>query len=206
MKLHLREFTEEGQDYRFTETTPWVTQALQSVDEKDERGESASRPIRAEFSARKIDEAYLVSGRVDSSIQLLCSRCGVVFFQACTPAFSVLFSQDPVMAGVVNNEAELKRKTHISRGKAYSSRNPLEANSSEDMDVSHLTEEFIDLAAVLAEQLRLQVPFQPLCKAECKGVCSTCGTDLNRGRCACDRLAQRKTPFAVLKDLKNNAR
>ena len=206
MKLYLREFTEEGQDYPFTESHAWVTDALKSVDEKDERGESPTRPIRADFSARKIDEAFLVSGRIESSIQLLCSRCGDPFLHPCTPQFSVLYSQDPVMAGVVNNEAELKRKTHISRGKAYSSRNPLEANSSEDMDVSFLTEEYVDLVAVLTEQLRLQIPFQPLCKADCKGVCSNCGTDLNRGRCACDRLAQRKTPFSALKDLKNNAR
>lgn len=73
--------------------------------------------------------------------------------------------------------------------------------SGQDLDITYISEDFIELGDVLSEQLRLQVPFQPLCKEDCKGMCAQCGADLNLGRCACAKLAK-ATPFSVLKDLK----
>ena len=68
-----------------------------------------------------------------------------------------------------------------------------------DLDITYLADDFIDLSAVLAEQAQLQVPFQPLCQEECRGMCAQCGADLNLGRCACAAL-QRFSPFTELQD------
>jgi uncharacterized protein len=76
-------------------------------------------------------------------------------------------------------------------------------DTAKDLDITYLSQDFIDLADVLTEQLRLQVPFQPLCKDSCKGMCANCGADLNVGRCACQKLVK-NSPFSVLKDLKLN--
>ena len=62
----------------------------------------------------------------------------------------------------------------------------------------------LKISDVLTEQLQLSLPFQPLCKADCKGICPTCGTDLNKGRCACEKIAK-SSPFAAIKDLKTKA-
>jgi uncharacterized protein len=71
----------------------------------------------------------------------------------------------------------------------------------QDLDVTYVSEDFLELGDVLTEQLQLQVPFQPLCKESCQGICTQCGTDLNVGRCACSKIVK-QTPFAVLKNLK----
>jgi uncharacterized protein len=41
----------------------------------------------------------------------------------------------------------------------------------------------IDLAPALREQVLLATPPSPLCREDCKGLCATCGKDLNQGDC-----------------------
>ena len=73
--------------------------------------------------------------------------------------------------------------------------------SGQDLDITYLSNDWIDLGDVMTEQLQLQVPFQPLCAESCKGMCTHCGTDLNRGRCACAKIKS-DHPFSALRDLK----
>ena len=43
----------------------------------------------------------------------------------------------------------------------------------------------IDLTEAIRQYTLLAVPMKPLCKADCAGICPTCGQNLNRGACAC---------------------
>ena len=43
----------------------------------------------------------------------------------------------------------------------------------------------IDLEPVLRDALTLALPLNPLCGADCKGLCSGCGRDLNQEACVC---------------------
>jgi uncharacterized metal-binding protein YceD (DUF177 family) len=45
----------------------------------------------------------------------------------------------------------------------------------------------IDLSPAVREQILLQIPAPPLCAEDCKGLCPSCGKDLNEGECGCDR-------------------
>jgi uncharacterized metal-binding protein YceD (DUF177 family) len=74
-------------------------------------------------------------------------------------------------------------------------------SESRDIDITYLSTDYIDLRDVLAEQLQLQVPFQPLCEESCKGICPQCGTELNFTGCSCKKL-ETQHPFAVLRDYK----
>lgn len=58
----------------------------------------------------------------------------------------------------------------------------------------------VDLGEAIREYALLELPMQPLCKADCKGLCPTCGADLNAGPCDClsDESDER---FDVLKAL-----
>ncbi len=48
-----------------------------------------------------------------------------------------------------------------------------------------LRNDHLDLAPLGREALLLDLPLAPLCAAECRGLCPTCGADLNRGDCEC---------------------
>jgi uncharacterized protein len=43
----------------------------------------------------------------------------------------------------------------------------------------------IDLSEMVREELILAVPAFVLCRADCRGLCPRCGTDLNAGTCDC---------------------
>src|SRR5512142_2366712 len=45
----------------------------------------------------------------------------------------------------------------------------------------------IDLDPLVREQLVLSLPAYPVCREDCKGLCTVCGTNLNERDCGCDR-------------------
>ncbi len=71
----------------------------------------------------------------------------------------------------------------------------------DDVDYAHHDREVVDLDAVVREQVLLSLPLSTLCQEECRGLCPSCGQDLNQGACACPP-AEAHSPFAALKDLK----
>ena len=46
--------------------------------------------------------------------------------------------------------------------------------------------EFVDLTDELRQSIILALPTYPVCRADCRGVCPTCGKNLNEGPCACE--------------------
>ena len=65
----------------------------------------------------------------------------------------------------------------------------------------------VDLSEFIQEEAHLDLPFNPICKEDCLGLCQICGTDLNLGDCGHDDLPQEEpaedenSPFSGLKDL-----
>jgi uncharacterized protein len=71
----------------------------------------------------------------------------------------------------------------------------------EDLDTSYYRDDQIDLNELLREQFYLALPMKPLCRDDCAGLCSQCGTNLNIGTCQCS--SQWEDPrLAPLKELK----
>lgn len=61
---------------------------------------------------------------------------------------------------------------------------------------------FIDLAPLVRELILLEVPMQPFCMADCKGLCPVCGNNQNHGVCGCehDQIDPRFLPLQNLLD------
>lgn len=73
----------------------------------------------------------------------------------------------------------------------------------DDMDISFMPDEGIEVKDIVEEQVWLNIPMKPLCHDRCKGLCSICGADLNLGECGCNRW-QSDPRFAVLHSFKQN--
>jgi uncharacterized protein len=58
----------------------------------------------------------------------------------------------------------------------------------------------IDLTELMREYALLEVPIQPLCKPDCKGLCPECGENRNKVDCGHTGSGS-DSPFAALKDL-----
>jgi len=48
-----------------------------------------------------------------------------------------------------------------------------------DDDVNYVEDESVDLDPLLREAIVLSLPFSPLCRPDCAGLCPVCGADLN---------------------------
>jgi uncharacterized protein len=219
VRIFIRELTDQDTELQFSQDEGWVKAAVERVDEKADSTDPTppllhpksirptpqppARSIQVEFRLRKIDDVVVVNGSVDTHINLLCSRCAAPFQLKISPHFSGLFCKDPAMAGVGHLVAIEGESKPAGQNKGFA-RHAHDENSEEngqDLDITYLSQDFIELGDVLTEQLQLQVPFQPLCKETCQGICTQCGTDLNVGRCACAKIVK-QAPFALLKNLK----
>lgn len=56
---------------------------------------------------------------------------------------------------------------------------------SDEMDVSTFDGEAIDVDDLAREQILLALPARLLCREDCKGLCPTCGADMNTEACSC---------------------
>jgi uncharacterized protein len=50
-----------------------------------------------------------------------------------------------------------------------------------------LGEGFVDLEPMIRDAVVLSMPFAPLCRPDCLGLCERCGGDRNLGQCTCPR-------------------
>jgi uncharacterized protein len=70
----------------------------------------------------------------------------------------------------------------------------------EDLDLFPYDGESVDLEPLFREQFVLAVPFAPLCREDCKGLCPQCGIDRNTSTCTCEPPIDPR--LAALKGLK----
>jgi uncharacterized protein len=114
----------------------------------------------------------------EGELRLQCSRCLEGFDASAKAAFMVEFEPVP--------EEKNER-------------------SGEDPDdpgpnVAYFSGDIIEFGEEVRQELELQVPFAPLCRADCKGLCPVCG--VNRNETACDCQEKAKTgPFQGLDKL-----
>lgn len=75
----------------------------------------------------------------------------------------------------------------------------VEENTGDNPELFVLDGDEIDLTEILSTLFVLDMETKFLCREDCKGLCSTCGKDLNLGPCGCRK--QIDPRFAVLEQL-----
>lgn len=141
-----------------------------------------SAPIDIQLTVLPVRDFYKVQGHVATTVGLVCSRCLADIDQPLNHNFKLNYSREipEQLHGDDPGGVEL---------------------TAEQIGVIFFQGDEIDFRDAVQEQLMLAVPYKPLCKENCKGLCAQCGFDLNNGVCQCD--TQRVNgPFEVLKDLK----
>lgn len=71
----------------------------------------------------------------------------------------------------------------------------------QDLDLEVLDTGSLDLTRLVEEQLLLALEPHPVCREACRGLCSRCGENLDRGECRCEA-APVDPRFAVLAALR----
>jgi uncharacterized protein len=125
--------------------------------------------------AREYDHLR-VEGKTSTSVMLGCARCLGEYHFPIEAEFTLFFRKS--RGEPVDEEVELGEHDLVS--------------------LSYEGDE-IDFAPCISEQIIMELPYKPLCKAECRGLCPVCGADLNSGDCGCNRQPL-NLKFGALKD------
>lgn len=139
-------------------------------------------PISGTLRVTKVKDVIHVTGDLSTIVTMNCSRCLQRFDHPLASSLSLTFAPKPLE----EKDEKLPDDYEIS---AYQA------------GLVYFSGDEIDLREPLAEQVIMALPFKPLCRSECKGLCCRCGEDLNTSACRCDKSSP-DSPFAALKNLK----
>lgn len=114
--------------------------------------------------------------------ELVCDRCLELFALPIDEKFQVGFElDDSEPTSLAPVEYEIK---------------------ADEMDTVFLDEPVVDIYEVLQQQVFLALPERSLCNEDCRGLCSSCGANLNMEKCRCGAKLS-DSPFSVLAGLKD---
>ncbi len=138
-------------------------------------------PVRLTFDIHKDKSTFRLVGRVQTVLELPCSRCLETLRWPVDEPFELTYEPQP--DDLADGEREIEPR---------------------DFSTAYYQNEQIDLEQLIRERFEMSIPMKPLCGPECKGLCPTCGKNLNRESCDC-HTAWEDPRLAVLKNLKRDS-
>jgi uncharacterized protein len=173
--LPLDDIIEGGLDVEWKEEPSSLATYIEDMPDIDFAFEKA---LESTARVSKIGPTVTVVGQFHTTLRLRCSRCLEEYSHPLSGGFDVALR--PSGESLAEEDVEL---------------------GEEDMESSVYEDEKIQLSEIACEQVFLEIPYQPLCREDCKGLCPVCGKDRNRGACEC-RAETFETGFAALRNLK----
>jgi uncharacterized protein len=137
-------------------------------------------PVELEFDIHKDKDKFRLIGHLRAELELPCSRC----LEPHRFIVDADFDQRYLPASTASTEPEREVQE-------------------DDLETSYYSDDQIDLAELMREQFYLALPMKPLCRADCRGLCPHCGTNLNTGTCDCTPVWE-DPRLAALKAIKEN--
>lgn len=77
----------------------------------------------------------------------------------------------------------------------------VEKASGSDDDFAVISRGKLDLTALVGADILLEMEESFLCRSDCRGICFTCGTDLNNSCCECSATKPQDPRFDVLREI-----
>lgn len=161
LTVRLDDIPEEGLDLKWTDERSSLLAYLESFSRIDFDFETS---LQSEVRIQKVGDSILITGKVQTKLRFQCVRCLKEFSYPLSSAFELTLH--PLKEVPLTEEAELAEK---------------------EMEASFFVEGEIHLSEIACEQVFLEIPYQPLCDEECKGLCPVCGKDLNLFSCDCEK-------------------
>ncbi len=177
MIIQLNEIPSEGKSYDFTRKSGELNEVLQDL--------IGDREYTIHLDVSPIGKSFDVRGSIDTSYSETCSFCASPFDLKVKEKFQELV--------VYDDQKEIKGFEE-----SWSPSEGTGVTVIEDASKYNVSD-------LIHEVLALAEPTQPVCREDCKGLCASCGQELNEAECNCATGHTLKvSPFSVLKKLKLN--
>jgi uncharacterized protein len=118
------------------------------------------------ISAQRAGAEIRITGTLDTTLEVMCSRCLEPARIRVSKPFDLFFRERDEAMFDEDQEVELDEK---------------------ETRTAFFTGTKLAIGDILREQILLALPMKVLCAVDCKGLCPTCGTNLNSGSCGCPK-------------------
>jgi uncharacterized protein len=162
----------------------------------------SSTPLSAVF--RKVSGQVHVRGRFEAAVTGPCRRCTGEVSLSVPVTFSLRMVREQVKP---DEDAEPAPDARPSRRRRQAVEDVDEGEVAASFELDEIDAEpfdgkTIDLDPIVREQVLLALPVTVLCREDCKGLCPTCGQDLNERDCGHSEKKEIDVRLAKLKDIK----
>jgi uncharacterized protein len=164
-------------DQHFSPDTIDYGEGIRQVGTLDSTGRADL--IEEHRGPRQVVPDIRVRGSYSGRFETLCARCVEPVEHPQQASFDLLYR--PI--GVDANGAE-------------------RAISTSETEIGYYSGDGLVLEDVLREQVLLSLPEKTLCRADCKGLCPSCGQNLNQESCSCES-AEADPRWSALSDLRS---
>jgi uncharacterized protein len=117
-------------------------------------------------TAERAGEEIRINGTLSATMESMCSRCLEPARVGISKPFDLFFRERDEAMFDEDEEVEL---------------------NDVDTRTAFFTGTKLAMGDILREQILLALPMKALCGVDCKGLCPTCGTNLNSGSCNCPK-------------------
>jgi uncharacterized protein len=117
-------------------------------------------PTNVKLSIQKVKEEYYCHGEATVKVEAECSRCLELF--------------DLELNGELNFVIKTEQGESI-----------LSSDASQEVVYVKASEPVVELNEPVRQALFLSLPMKPVCNPECRGLCPSCGVNLNLESCDC---------------------
>ncbi len=144
-------------------------------------------PVHARLFLQQQAEGCLIKGSLEAKVELPCDSCGEPAVYKISAQIEE-FEEHPnaVYTDEDGNEYNLNEEEYANTSLIY---------------IDKYSNAHLDIASLLWEEFSLALPVKPLCKADCKGICTSCGVNKNLADCTCEKEST-DPRFEKLKNLK----
>ncbi len=175
MRIRVDEIPESGRTLRFH----WDQEKLaEFLPPDDPFGLKLLRPVNVTLTINRLREHIQITGRIEGSIEVVCHRC--------LKDFGYPLKEDVEIYLVEEDQAPEEEETELDL---------------EELEYEFFDGEIIDIDQLVAEQIFLALPVKVLCTDDCKGICPSCGANLNDEPCRCE-VKSSGSPFEKLASIK----
>ncbi len=135
-------------------------------------------PLEVTATAELLEGVIRINGQLETKMEMVCARCLEPVHEEVQRDFDLFYQ--PLPKSAKPEEERLK---------------------DDDTEIGFFQGEGLFLADVLKEQVLLALPMKVICQSDCRGLCASCGANLNHEECRCETHSSdpRLAPLARLK-------
>lgn len=115
------------------------------------------KPLRVRVTISRNDHRFHLQGEQETTATVVCSRCLTRFDVPLHAAWEQWLTDQP---------------TYV--------------EETEEREVQLIESDPVDLTPYIREAIWFSLPFVPVCREDCKGLCPKCGVNRNEVACTCD--------------------